>query len=62
MVSCAPFFTASAVETLEKSGYSNIEQHKKSLPPEEFKAAIAGAHFVGIRSLGMCRGVSSTYI
>ena len=40
----------SAVETLEKSGYSNIEQHKKALPPEELKAAIAGAHFVGIRS------------
>ena len=40
----------SAVETLEKSGYSNIEQHKKALPPQELKAAIAGAHFVGIRS------------
>ena len=40
----------SAVETLEQSGYSNIELHKKALPPEELKAAIAGAHFVGIRS------------
>jgi D-3-phosphoglycerate dehydrogenase len=40
----------SAVETLEKSGYSNIEQHRKALPPGELKAAIAGAHFVGIRS------------
>jgi D-3-phosphoglycerate dehydrogenase len=40
----------SAVETLQKSGYSNIEQHKKALPLEELKAAIAGAHFVGIRS------------
>ena len=40
----------SAVETLEQSGYSNIEIHKKALPPEELKAAIAGAHFVGIRS------------
>ena len=40
----------SAVEILEKCGYSNIEQHKKALPPEELKAAIADAHFVGIRS------------
>ena len=40
----------SAVETLQKSGYSNIEQHKKALPLEELKAAIASAHFVGIRS------------
>ena len=40
----------SAIETLEQSGYSNIELHKKALPPEELKAAIAGAHFVGIRS------------
>jgi D-3-phosphoglycerate dehydrogenase / 2-oxoglutarate reductase len=40
----------SAVETLEKAGYSNIEQHPKALPPEELKAAIAEAHFVGIRS------------
>jgi D-3-phosphoglycerate dehydrogenase len=40
----------SAVETLQKSGYSNIEQHKKALPTEELKSAIANAHFVGIRS------------
>ncbi len=40
----------SAVEALQKSGYSNIEQHKKALPPEELKLAIAGAHFVGLRS------------
>jgi D-3-phosphoglycerate dehydrogenase len=40
----------SAVEALQKSGYSNIEQHKKALQPEELKAAIANAHFVGIRS------------
>jgi D-3-phosphoglycerate dehydrogenase / 2-oxoglutarate reductase len=40
----------SAVETLEKAGYSNIEQHPKALPPQELKAAIAEAHFVGIRS------------
>ncbi|AQA17222.1 D-3-phosphoglycerate dehydrogenase [Halioglobus japonicus] len=40
----------SAVETLERDGYTNIEFHKKALPPEELKKAIAGAHFVGIRS------------
>ncbi len=40
----------SAVETLEQSGYTNVECHPKALPPEELKAAIAGAHFVGIRS------------
>jgi D-3-phosphoglycerate dehydrogenase len=40
----------SAVETLKKCGYNNIEQYKKALPAEELKAAIAGAHFVGIRS------------
>jgi len=41
---------ASAEETLARAGYTNIESHKKALPPEELKAAIAGAHFVGIRS------------
>ncbi len=40
----------SALETLERDGYSNIELHKKALPPQELKQAIAGAHFVGIRS------------
>jgi len=40
----------SAVETLQQAGYSNIEYHPKALPDEELKAAIADAHFVGIRS------------
>lgn len=40
----------SAVETLTRAGYKNIELHKKALPPAELKAAIADAHFVGIRS------------
>jgi len=40
----------SAVEALERAGYTNIEVHKKALPPEELKQAIANAHFVGIRS------------
>jgi D-3-phosphoglycerate dehydrogenase len=40
----------SAVEILQKSGYSNIEQHKKALATPELKKAISNAHFVGIRS------------
>lgn len=40
----------SAIETLQRDGYTNIEVHKKALPTEELKQAIAGAHFVGIRS------------
>ncbi len=40
----------SAVATLHNAGYSNIEQHQKALAPEDLKAAIASAHFVGIRS------------
>jgi len=40
----------SAVETLKGAGYHNIELHQKALPPEDLKAAIADAHFVGIRS------------
>jgi len=40
----------SAVATLEKAGYSNIELYRKALPAEELKQAIADSHFVGIRS------------
>lgn len=40
----------SAVEVFEAAGYTNIEYHKGSLPEEELKAAIADAHFVGLRS------------
>ncbi len=40
----------SAIETLQRDGYTNIEVHKKALPPAELKRAIADAHFVGIRS------------
>src|SRR6056297_3238845 len=40
----------SAVESLHKSGYHVIEQHKKALPTEELKAALRGVHFLGIRS------------
>jgi D-3-phosphoglycerate dehydrogenase / 2-oxoglutarate reductase len=40
----------SAVETLTRLGYSNIETYAKALPEDELKAAVADAHFVGIRS------------
>jgi D-3-phosphoglycerate dehydrogenase len=40
----------SAVATLEQAGYHNVELHKKALPAAELNRAIAGAHFVGIRS------------
>ena len=40
----------SAVETLQRAGYQNIESHQKALPPEELMAAISDAHFVGVRS------------
>ena len=40
----------SAVQTLQSAGYHNIELHKKALPEQELKLAIADAHFVGIRS------------
>ncbi len=40
----------SAVATLEKAGYTNVEVHGKALPQVELERAIADAHFVGIRS------------
>jgi len=40
----------SAVATLQQAGYSNIEEHPKALPTAQLKAAIADAHFVGLRS------------
>ncbi|CAH9053096.1 D-3-phosphoglycerate dehydrogenase [Pseudoalteromonas holothuriae] len=40
----------SAVETLKRNGYSNIDYVKTSLPENELKERIKDAHFVGIRS------------
>ncbi|MFT7184893.1 MAG: D-3-phosphoglycerate dehydrogenase [Pseudohongiellaceae bacterium] len=40
----------SAVETLKKAGYTNIEYLKTSLAQNELIEKIADAHFVGIRS------------
>ena len=40
----------SAVDTLKRQGYDNIEYFKTALPEAELKEKIADAHFVGIRS------------
>ncbi|MBE1299233.1 MAG: phosphoglycerate dehydrogenase [Alteromonadaceae bacterium] len=40
----------SALETLKKSGYSNIEYLKTSLPEDELIAKVQDVHFIGIRS------------
>ncbi|PID42847.1 MAG: phosphoglycerate dehydrogenase [Proteobacteria bacterium] len=40
----------SAIETLQKAGYTNIESLKSSLSEEELIAKIADVHFIGIRS------------
>ncbi|WP_409423755.1 phosphoglycerate dehydrogenase [Pseudoalteromonas sp. RW-H-Ap-1] len=40
----------SAVETLKRNGYSNIDYVKTSLPEEELKERIKDVHFVGLRS------------
>jgi D-3-phosphoglycerate dehydrogenase / 2-oxoglutarate reductase len=39
-----------AVENFKRHGYTTIERHKKALAGEELKDAVAGAHFIGIRS------------
>ena len=40
----------SAIDAFQANGYSWIENHPKSLPPAELKAALADAYIVGIRS------------
>ena len=40
----------SAVEVLQQGGYSNIVTHAKALVGDELLAALADAHFVGLRS------------
>jgi D-3-phosphoglycerate dehydrogenase / 2-oxoglutarate reductase len=39
-----------AVENFARHGYTTIERHKKALAGAELKEALAGVHFVGIRS------------
>ena len=41
---------ASAVEALRKDGYTQIETHAKALAGADLTAAVADAHFLGIRS------------
>ena len=40
----------SALDTLNRAGYDNVEYLKTSLAEDELKERIANAHFVGIRS------------
>jgi D-3-phosphoglycerate dehydrogenase len=40
----------SAIDTLTKAGYTNIEYHKGSLPESELVEKVKEAHFIGIRS------------
>ena len=40
----------SALEVLERDGYTNVQTHAKALAGDELVDAIADAHFVGIRS------------
>ncbi len=40
----------SAVDTLNKAGYTNIDYHKRSMPEDELIETMQGAHVVGIRS------------
>lgn len=40
----------SALDTLTKAGYDNVEYLKTSLEADDLKARIKGAHFIGIRS------------
>jgi D-3-phosphoglycerate dehydrogenase len=40
----------SAIATLAKAGYTNVESLKTSLGPEELKAKVKGVHFIGLRS------------
>lgn len=41
---------ASAVELLRREGYTDIESLPKALTGDDLAAAVADAHFVGIRS------------
>src|SRR5437764_1197563 len=40
----------SAVDAFRQDGYTEIEHHPKSLPPEQLKKALSEAYFIGIRS------------
>lgn len=40
----------SAVDLIQRSGYTNVEYHKTALPESELIKKVAEAHFIGIRS------------
>ena len=40
----------SAVQCFARHGYTNVARHAKALAGAELASALAGAHFVGIRS------------
>src|SRR5581483_1327477 len=40
----------SAVDAFQADGYTEIERHPKSLPPDQLRRAVADAYFIGIRS------------
>src|SRR3954468_5968064 len=40
----------SAVDAFRQDGYTDIEHHPKSLPPDQLKQALSDAYFIGIRS------------
>ena len=40
----------SAIDVFRAAGYTQIEQHAKSLPEDALRRRIADAHFIGIRS------------
>src|SRR5271155_312071 len=41
---------SSAVEAFRRDGYTNIEEHPKSLPDAKLKASLRDAYIIGIRS------------
>ncbi|SMF16271.1 phosphoglycerate dehydrogenase [Pseudogulbenkiania subflava] len=45
-----------AVDSFRQDGYSQIDYHKKALPPEELLERIADAHIIGIRSRSQLTG------
>src|SRR5690348_13519490 len=40
----------SAVDAFREDGYTDIQHHPKSLPPDKLRQSIADAYFIGIRS------------
>ena len=45
-----------AVESLERAGYTNIRYEAKALPHDALKEAASDAHVIGVRSRTQLRG------